>query len=330
MANSRPRVNNAIEKQAREYQEAHPGTHYTAAREAVLNTSIEPQWSPSPLDRIIGQPEAKKQLKHLLASRLADKARRKWTEENNSSIKPASPTPVRLFLSGPPGVGKTEAASVVHELVSESDAPFHEVCATHLIGNTIGSSALLARRVLKEAKNGTLLIDGIEAFHYDDPFRNEVLDVLNTEIPSRTELSVIITGYNSDRINASPRSAREFFDMFTTVIPFTTITTHDAVEFARKLIHESGRIAGDDVFEEIRFAVEEMLSVSPNSGMPTLDRVGNLRFVRNMLESAERASDLRLEYKYNGNYTTVSTEELFTVTADDVRNAVTTIRNSIQ
>lgn len=328
MANSRPRVNNAIKKQAREYQEAHPGTHYTAAREAVLNTSIEPQWSPSPLDHIIGQHEAKKHIKNLIATRLIDEARRKRVEEHKDVIEPRKTPPVRLFLSGPPGVGKTHAASIIHQLTSKG--PLHETCASYLIGNTIGTSAMLAYDAVNSVGQGTLLIYGIETFHYGDPFRNEVLDVLNTEIPSRTELSVIITGYNSDRINASPRSAREFFDMFTTVIPFTTITTHDAVEFARKLIHESGRIAGDDVFEEIRFAVEEMLSVSPNSGMPTLDRVGNLRFVRNMLESAERASDLRLEYKYNGNYTTVSTEELFTVTADDVRNAVTTIRNSIQ
>lgn len=329
MANS-PRVNNAIKKQAREYQEAHPGTHYTAAREAVLSAPKEPAWNPSPLDRIIGQPEAKKQLKRLLASRLADEARHKWAKDNNTPIKPRKTPPVRLFLSGPPGVGKTHAAHVVHELTSKSGAPFHETCASHLIGNTIGMSALLTRQVLKDAGNGTLLIDGIEAFNHNESFRSEVLDVFNAEIPRKPELSVIITGYRADYDRATWHAAREFFGMFTTIVSFSTITADDAVEFARKLVRESSRHVDEAVLEEIRAVVEEMHNTRSADGVRLLDRAGSYRFVRNLFENAEYGADLRLMDKYNGDYTNVNSDELFCVTVDDVRDASNIIKDSIR
>jgi adenylate kinase family enzyme len=307
MANSRPRVNNAIKKQAREYQEAHPGTHYTAAREAVLNTSVEPQWSPSPLNRIIGQPEAKKQLHAVYAKRQFD------IERNKRFGTSTACNPVRLFFVGPPGTGKSTAAYALHDALGTSEK-FVQIGAYDLIGTHIGEPSRNVREVLDDVGKGTLVIDSVETLiTVNESFRREVLATLIENMPTCGNL--IVSGYTW-HIGMSEEARR--FVRLLRIVQFDTITNSDAADLAVMFAKEECRILSADALD----AVCEVVSCARNkvdeSGMNTLDLRGNVRFVRSLVESARHRADYRLAGKHGDNTVSISDDELVTITAEDV------------
>lgn len=307
MANSHPRVNNAIKKQAREYQEAHPGTSYIAAREAVLNTSVEPKWSPSPLNRIIGQPEAKKQLHAVYAKRQFDIERDKrfGTSTTESSV--------RLFFVGPPGTGKSTAAHALHDALGMSEKFVH-IGAYDLIGTHIGESSRNVREVLADVGKGTLVIDSVETLiTINEHFRREVLATLIEGMPARGNL--IVSGYTW-HIGMSEEARR--FVRLLRIVQFDTITNSDAADLAVMFAKEECRILSADALDAVCEVVSCARSKVDESGMNTLDLRGNVRFVRRLVEESSERADHRLAWKYSDGVDSISDEELRTITAEDV------------
>ena len=126
MSTSKPRTNNAIKAQARAYQTAHPGTSYTAAREAVLHHASTVAASTSPfedslLGYLVGQPDAKVKLRQVFAMEEVQ-AERKRRAKAASWLDPKSPPPPHTYqvfpkvhIVGPPGSGKSTVVSAVHD-----------------------------------------------------------------------------------------------------------------------------------------------------------------------------------------------------------------------
>ncbi len=270
----------------------------------------------------VGQQSIKRQVMIILAQTRAQIARR-------DAGLPQPRMTEHFVFTGPPGTGKTTIARIIARLYKAlgilDGGHVVEVDRSGLIGQYHGHTVAQTKAKLDEAMGGVLFIDEAYALHTEgftdgDPYGTEAIDtILKRMEDDRDRFVVIAAGY--------PEPMQRFLDSnpglrsrVTTTIDFASYSSTDLIKIADSMAAASG----DRLTRNAYGVLENVLAVLDAQGRLKDPSFGNARFVRNLIENAARQRDLRLFAEIGGD--TPDTDELTTITSDDIRAAAGALR----
>ncbi|PBA68963.1 AAA family ATPase [Mycobacterium avium] len=253
------------------------------------------------LKAMIGLDEVKQQVRSLKASTAARILR----------SRKGFPTPAvtnHLLMIGPPGVGKTEVARVVAKtFCGLGILPKRDVFETSkeiLAGQYVGSVETQTREFLAQAIGATVFFDEFgELLHGGyaggDPIGQGIIGAIVPWMENNRDKAVFIAaGY--------PAACRKVIESngglqgrFATTIAFESYPPDKLIEIAHAIVKRSSNIVEPGTFESVllepftRFYNE--VTQSPDGDtVRTIDDLNNGRYVRNIIEKAQAARDLRV------------------------------------
>lgn len=253
------------------------------------------------LKAMIGLDEVKQQVRSLKASTAARILR----------SRKGFPTPAvtnHLLMIGPPGVGKTEVARVVaRTFCGLGILPKRDVLETSkeiLAGQYVGSVETQTREFLAQAIGATVFFDEFgELLHGGyaggDPIGQGIIGAIVPWMENNRDKAVFIAaGY--------PAACRKVIESngglqgrFATTIAFESYPPDKLIEIAHAIVKRSSNIVEPGAFESVllnpftRFYNE--VTQSPDGDtVRTIDDLNNGRYVRNIIEKAQAARDLRV------------------------------------
>jgi type VII secretion ATPase EccA len=225
------------------------------------------------------------------------------------------PTPVvsrHILMVGPPGVGKTQSARAIANifcglgLLPRPDV--YETNRDKLIGRHLGDAESNTRELLEQALGATVLLDEFgdliqEGYSTGDAFGQAIIGTLVPHMENHRDQTVVIAaGYPMAcqrvlAVNAGLRSR------FATTIAFYSYTPVELIAIAEKQAAEAGDTlvagAADAVLRGCfeRF-YESTTSTAAGDVVRGIDTLGNARFARTIIESAQlhRAQRLVTDY----------------------------------
>jgi len=127
-----------------------------------------------------------------------------------------NPDFMHTVLSGPPGTGKTEIATILGKMYSKigvlKNNVFKKVTRGDLVAGYLGQTAIKTKKAIEECLGGCLFIDEAYALgndHKEDSFSKECIDTLCEALSShKGELMVIIAGYKDELSSSFFRANR--------------------------------------------------------------------------------------------------------------------------
>ena len=116
---------------------------------------------------------------------------------------------MHTVLSGPPGTGKTEIATILGKMYSKigilKKNIFKKVSRSDLVAGYLGQTAIKTSNVIQETLGGCLFIDeaySLASNYEGDSFTRECIDTLCESLSKhKDELMVIIAGYKDELDN---------------------------------------------------------------------------------------------------------------------------------
>ena len=153
------------------------------------------------LDKMIGLEQVKKSIKKLYFKQKFDSYLA--SSEDNTSL--------HMCFLGNPGTGKTTIARIItgvlYEMKYIKENKCVEINGLDLIGNYVGQTGIITKKIIDMSRGGVLFIDEAYAINASsNPFGTEAISVLLKEMEdNRGDVVVILAGYNGP-IN-------EFLDM---------------------------------------------------------------------------------------------------------------------
>ena len=253
------------------------------------------------LKAMIGLDEVKQQVRSLKASTAARILR----------ARKGFPTPAvtnHLLMIGPPGVGKTEVARVVAKtFCGLGILPKRDVFETSkeiLAGQYVGSVETQTREFLAQAIGATVFFDEFgELLHGGyaggDPIGQGIIGAIVPWMENNRDKAVFIAaGY--------PAACRKVIESngglqgrFATTIAFESYPPDKLIEIAHAIVKRSSNIVEPGAFESVllepftRF-YNEVTQSQDGDTVRTIDDLNNGRYVRNIIEKAQAARDLRV------------------------------------
>ena len=270
----------------------------------LLNANVGEASEPnalSQLDALIGLSEIKEFLRDLDAQVKLDKQRRSRGIQVNSGQS------LHMLFTGNPGTGKTTVARILGQLLKDlgilKTGHVVEVGRESLVGAYLGHTAIKTSEKIKDALGGILFLD--EAYTLaQDAFGGEALATLIKGMEDhRDSLIVIMAGYSREMqhlldVNPGLRSR------FPNNLEFRDYTAGELFDVGARQLMGRGRRLSAAAEERLRYLCEAAV------GNVT---AGNARYVRNLLEAAERRQARRLVYAREQN-----DERLATIEAEDL------------
>lgn len=281
------------------------------------------------IDSLIGQEAVKKQLGLILRSAELE------AEVQRRGLGARTPRGIggrNFVFSGEAGVGKSWAAEILARALHSAGAiekPEVTVVNRHsLVGGFEGEGAKKTATVLAQASGGVLYID--EAYDLiqarvgqPDPFGSEALDTLLQHMVNRPgDVTVVLAGY-PEPLDRLLRENPGLSSRIHVRVDFEAFTAEQLWQALIALAERDQRTVDDDVQEPFLRLAHKLIGSEDSHGQRLIDRLGNIRFVRNVVEQAEHLAAQRL-YTVE-DLSTISDEELVQLTAQDVTEAVRNI-----
>ncbi|MBX9639687.1 MAG: type VII secretion AAA-ATPase EccA, partial [Mycobacteriaceae bacterium] len=280
------------------------------------------------LDRQIGLTDVKLQVAKLRSAAKLAKVR----EGKGLSAAARS---LHLAFTGPPGTGKTTIARVVAQVycglgLLKTPAVI-EAKRSDFVGEHLGSTAIKTSALIDAAMDGVLFID--EAYTLiqtglagGDAFGREAVDTLLARMENdRDRLVVIIAGYDAE-IDRFLASNEGMASRFTKRIRFASYNPTELGDIGRLIATTRDSELTEAAYDELVAACEVLYrnqSVDDTGALRReIDLVGNGRFVRNVIESAEEEREYRLSEGENVDVEDLDETELMRIELADMRAAL--------
>ncbi|MGZ9829177.1 type VII secretion AAA-ATPase EccA [Tsukamurella ocularis] len=202
---------------------------------------------------------------------------------------------LHLAFTGPPGTGKTTVARIVARMyrglgLLATDTVV-ECSRRDLVGQYLGATAQRTSAVIDSALDGVLFIDEAytlvqEGLSGGDAFGQEAIDTLLARMENdRDRLVVIVAGYDAE-IDRFLGSNEGLASRFARRIRFPGYTPGELAEIGAALARSRDALLTGEA--------AAVLETCCAGVADRLDRLGNGRFVRNVIEAAEEERELRL------------------------------------
>lgn len=280
------------------------------------------------LDRQIGLTDVKLQVAKLRSAAKLAKVR----EGKGLSAAARS---LHLAFTGPPGTGKTTIARVVAQVYCGlgllKTSAVIEAKRSDFVGEHLGSTAIKTSALIDSAMDGVLFID--EAYTLiqtglsgGDAFGREAVDTLLARMENdRDRLVVIIAGYDAE-IDRFLASNEGMASRFTKRIRFASYNPTELGDIGRLIAKTRDSELAEAAYDELVAACAVLYrnqSVDDTGALRReIDLVGNGRFVRNVIESAEEEREYRLSEREDVAVEDLDESELMRIELPDMRAAL--------
>lgn len=257
------------------------------------------------LDRMIGLSSVKKIMNRIIATFKMNKF---YSENGIRRDKPA----MHMVFTGNPGTAKTTTARLVADIFRDErilpSGQFVEVGRSDLVGEHVGSTAIIVKKKFREAQGGVLFID--EAYSLCDSLKGgygeEAINTIVQEMENHREDTVVIfAGY--------PNEMKAFLDrnpgMASRIafhVEFEDYTPDELCDIAKLMLDKKNMSITDEALLKLKRTCEK---ASKNKSY------GNGRYVRKLIEEAEMNLASRVSSSLNGN---VDISYITTIDASDI------------
>jgi probable Rubsico expression protein CbbX len=222
-----------------------------------------------------------------------------------------------MCFSGNPGTGKTTVAmrmaEILHRLGYVRKGHVISVTRDDLVGQYIGHTAPKTKEILKKAMGGVLFID--EAYYLYRPenerdYGQEAIEILLQVMENhRDDLVVILAGYK-DRMDTFFKSNPGMSSRIAHNIDFPDYSENELLQITEKMVDGMNY----HLDEGARTAMDEYIHLRRQQ-----PHFANARSIRNALDRARLRQANRIFKRATGADSMVTSEELSTLTAEDIR-----------
>lgn len=236
------------------------------------------------LEYLIGLTEVKAMVKEIVAYVYIQK------ERQNHSLKHTACS-LHMILTGNPGTGKTTVARILGRVLKEnqivSRGHLVEVERADLVGEYVGHTAQKTREQIKKALGGVLFID--EAYTLAqggsrDFGQESIATLVKGMEENRDNLVVILAGY-PDNMDRFVRSNPGLASRFPITLLFPDYTSDELLAIALQMYAERDY----ELSSRASWRLKSILT-----GQTHIDKTGNARLVRNLVEKSIRLQAVRL------------------------------------
>ena len=261
-------------------------------------------------NELIGLAPVKARIREIAAFLVVSRARA------GLGLEAATPS-LHMCFSGNPGTGKTTVAmrmaEILHRLGYVRKGHVISVTRDDLVGQYIGHTAPKTKEILKKAMGGVLFID--EAYYLYRPenerdYGQEAIEILLQVMENhRDDLVVILAGYK-DRMDTFFKSNPGMSSRIAHHIDFPDYSENELLQITEKIVngmkYHSGAGARTTIYGYFHLLLRQPYFM-------------NARSIRNALDRARLRQANRIFKRATGADSMVTSEELSTLTAEDIR-----------